>query len=194
MVLVQLCLYVNRTPLKCSLYYLIMMLYQVGEEAQKSVIQRIFQQVAQRPDSFCNYLEGIIPEWGEGTKLIYRHYATLYFVFAVDSQESDLGILDLVQGETFRPLIVLNYRSLEIYTHLQYYYCTDIAVGFPYCARTVMILKGHKFLALLALYCCCRLHHPPLSSIAAPLSCPWFIYNASECRDHTASMGKHGWI
>ncbi|CAM9167808.1 unnamed protein product, partial [Sphacelaria rigidula] len=69
----------------------------VGEEAQKSVIQRIFQQVAQRPDSFCNYLEGIIPEWGEGTKLIYRHYATLYFVFAVDSQESDLGILDLVQ-------------------------------------------------------------------------------------------------
>lgn len=71
---------------------------QVGEEAQKSVIQRIFQQVAQRPDSFCNYLEGIIPEWGEGTKLIYRHYATLYFVFAVDAQESDLGILDLVQG------------------------------------------------------------------------------------------------
>lgn len=71
---------------------------QVGEEAQKSVINRIFQQVAQRPDSFCNYLEGIIPEWGEGTKLIYRHYATLYFVFAVDAQESDLGILDLVQG------------------------------------------------------------------------------------------------
>lgn len=30
-------------------------------------------------------------------KLIYRHYATLYFVFAVDSQESDLGILDLIQ-------------------------------------------------------------------------------------------------
>ncbi len=31
-------------------------------------------------------------------KLIYRHYATLYFVFAVDQQESDLGILDLIQG------------------------------------------------------------------------------------------------
>ena len=29
--------------------------------------------------------------------LIYRHYATLYFVFAVDTQESDLGILDLIQ-------------------------------------------------------------------------------------------------
>ena len=30
-------------------------------------------------------------------KLIYRHYATLYFVFAVDQQESDLGLLDLIQ-------------------------------------------------------------------------------------------------
>lgn len=36
--------------------------------------------------------------WGDGIKLIYRHYATLYFVFAVDRQESDLGILDLIQG------------------------------------------------------------------------------------------------
>lgn len=50
-----------------------------------------------RPDSFCNYLEGSVPEWGETTKIIYRHYATLYFIFAVDQQESDLGILDLIQ-------------------------------------------------------------------------------------------------
>jgi AP-3 complex subunit sigma len=42
-------------------------------------------------------LEGSIPEWGEKTKIIYRHYATLYFIFAVDQQESDLGILDLIQ-------------------------------------------------------------------------------------------------
>ena len=37
-----------------------------------------------------------IPEF-DSCKLIYRHYATLYFVFAVDTQESDLGILDLIQ-------------------------------------------------------------------------------------------------
>jgi AP-3 complex subunit sigma len=42
-------------------------------------------------------LEGSIPEWGDKTKIIYRHYATLYFIFAVDQQESDLGILDLIQ-------------------------------------------------------------------------------------------------
>lgn len=69
----------------------------IGEEAQQQVIRRVFQQVAQRPDAFCNYLEGTVPEWGDGVKLVYRHYATLYFVFAVDDTESDLGILDLIQ-------------------------------------------------------------------------------------------------
>ena len=70
---------------------------QISEEEQQSVIRKIFQQIVKRPDSFCNYLEGSISEWGDTTKIIYRHYATLYFVFAVDSQESDLGILDLIQ-------------------------------------------------------------------------------------------------
>ena len=68
-----------------------------SEAQQQLVVRRIFQQVSQRPDAFCNYLEGIVPEWGERIKLIYRHYATLFFVFAVDAQESDLGILDLIQ-------------------------------------------------------------------------------------------------
>lgn len=69
----------------------------MGEAEQQRVIRRVYQQVIQRPDTFCNYLEGSVPEWGENTKIIYRHYATLYFIFAVDSQESDLGILDLIQ-------------------------------------------------------------------------------------------------
>lgn len=29
---------------------------------------------------------------------MYRHYATLYFVFVVDQAESELGVLDLIQG------------------------------------------------------------------------------------------------
>jgi len=70
---------------------------QVGEDQQQSAIRRVFSLVAQRPDSFCNYLEGQVPEWGNASRIIYRHYATLYFVFVVDEQESELGILDLVQ-------------------------------------------------------------------------------------------------
>lgn len=34
---------------------------------------------------------------GQDTRVIYRHYATLYFVFVVDESESELGILDLIQ-------------------------------------------------------------------------------------------------
>ena len=66
-------------------------------EDQQTVIRRTYQQVSQRQENFCNYLVGSIPEWGEEAKIIYRHYATLYFVFVVDQQESDLGILDLIQ-------------------------------------------------------------------------------------------------
>jgi hypothetical protein len=38
-----------------------------------------------------------IPFWSKDTKYVYRHYATLFFIFAVDESESELGILDLVQ-------------------------------------------------------------------------------------------------
>lgn len=44
---------------------------------------------------FKNIINSLIG--GEDYKIIYRHYATLYFVFCVDSSESELGILDLIQ-------------------------------------------------------------------------------------------------
>lgn len=48
----------------------------------------------------CNFLElpsSFLMNSTEDCKLIYRHYATLYFVFCVDESESELGILDLIQ-------------------------------------------------------------------------------------------------
>lgn len=53
-----------------------------------------------REDSVCNFLEypgKYIDNASADCKLVYRHYATLYFVFCVDSSESELGILDLIQ-------------------------------------------------------------------------------------------------
>lgn len=44
---------------------------------------------------YSNFVFSLIG--GSDYKLIYRHYATLYFVFCVDSSESELGILDLIQ-------------------------------------------------------------------------------------------------
>eukprot|EP00461_Guttulinopsis_vulgaris_P002133 UN02134 len=45
----------------------------------------------------CNFVESEDLPWGPDSRLIYRHYATLYFIFAVDGTESELGVLDLIQ-------------------------------------------------------------------------------------------------
>jgi len=56
----------------------------------------VFSLVSKRSDHICNFVEGG-SIWGKDTRIIYRHYATLYFIFIVDQSESELGILDLIQ-------------------------------------------------------------------------------------------------
>ena len=61
--------------------------------------------ISPRSQALCNFLDA--PELdsflnhpsktGEKLRIIYRNYATLFFVFVVDSSESELGILDLIQ-------------------------------------------------------------------------------------------------
>ena len=36
-------------------------------------------------------------------KLVYKHFATLYFVVVFDSSENELAMLDLIQGEVQTP-------------------------------------------------------------------------------------------
>lgn len=61
---------------------------------------------------FCLRLIG-----GSDNKLIYRHYATLYFVFCVDSSESELGILDLIQVSVVGIACIINLQGF-----LQYFF------------------------------------------------------------------------
>ncbi|XP_078476043.1 AP-3 complex subunit sigma-1 isoform X1 [Lampetra planeri] len=68
-----------------------------SEDMQQQIIRETFHLVSKRDDNVCNFLEGGTLIGGSDYKLIYRHYATLYFVFCVDSCESELGILDLIQ-------------------------------------------------------------------------------------------------
>lgn len=68
-----------------------------SEEVQQQIIRESFHLVSRRDDNTCNFLEGGTALGGADSRLIYRHYATLYFVFCVDSSESELGILDLIQ-------------------------------------------------------------------------------------------------
>jgi hypothetical protein len=64
---------------------------------QQKLLNETFKMVSKRQSYMCNFIEGTGTSWGKNTKLIYRHYATLYFIFVVDDTESELGILDLIQ-------------------------------------------------------------------------------------------------
>eukprot|EP01122_Echinamoeba_exundans_P015323 TRINITY_DN7217_c0_g1_i1.p1 TRINITY_DN7217_c0_g1~~TRINITY_DN7217_c0_g1_i1.p1 ORF type:complete len:173 (+),score=37.42 TRINITY_DN7217_c0_g1_i1:104-622(+) len=77
---------------------------------QQKRLQETFKLVSRRSDYMCNFVEGDGTSWEKGTKLIYRHYATLFFVFVVDSTESELGILDLIQ--TFVETLDVCFRNV----------------------------------------------------------------------------------
>ncbi|KAL5969280.1 AP-3 complex subunit sigma-2 [Taenia solium] len=68
-----------------------------SEELQQKLLSETFLVVSKRDDNVCNFLEGGSVFSEHDCRIIYRHYATLYFVFCVDATESELGILDLIQ-------------------------------------------------------------------------------------------------
>uniref|UniRef100_A0A8C4QJA4 Adaptor related protein complex 3 subunit sigma 2 n=1 Tax=Eptatretus burgeri TaxID=7764 RepID=A0A8C4QJA4_EPTBU len=84
-----------------------------SEEMQQQIVRETFHLVSKRDDNVCNFLEGGTLIGGSDYKLIYRHYATLYFVFCVDSSESELGILDLIQVQYILNEMVLGGMVLE---------------------------------------------------------------------------------
>ncbi|KAM4893259.1 AP-3 complex subunit sigma-2 isoform 4-T4 [Sylvia borin] len=85
----------------------------LAEEVQQQIIRDTFHLVLKRDDHICNFLECGSLFGGSDYKLIYRHYATLYFVFCVDSSESELGILDLIQVHHILQEMVIGGMVLE---------------------------------------------------------------------------------
>ena len=69
-----------------------------SDQLQQNIVRDIFSIISKRSDNVCNFVDGgSISAYGKDTRVIYRHFATLYFVFVVDNAESELGILDLIQ-------------------------------------------------------------------------------------------------
>ncbi|QDZ24640.1 subunit sigma of clathrin/coatomer adaptor AP-3 complex [Chloropicon primus] len=66
-----------------------------NEERQKA-IEDAYRLVSKRLDDLCNFVEDD-NLFGGDSQLIYRHFATLYFIVICDKAESELGILDLIQ-------------------------------------------------------------------------------------------------
>lgn len=64
----------------------------------RALLAQTHQLIADRTAQECSFITPprLLADM-EDIKVIYRHYATLYFVFIVDDQESELGILDLIQ-------------------------------------------------------------------------------------------------
>jgi len=79
-------------------------------QTPQTIVQKIFSLVSTRPSGLCNFLDapeledflGFKGDVDERWRVVYRCYATLYFVFVVDGAESELGILDLIQVPCFR--------------------------------------------------------------------------------------------
>jgi AP-3 complex subunit sigma len=70
---------------------------QIPLSAQQDLVAKIFRAISKRGDELCNFVDNF-SEWPTpDTRVIYRRYATLCFVFVVDSSESQLAILDLIQ-------------------------------------------------------------------------------------------------
>lgn len=68
----------------------------ISEDRQQKLIRDVFGTISKRSSALCNFVDGGAT-FGPGIRIIYRHYATLFFVFCVDEAESELGILDLIQ-------------------------------------------------------------------------------------------------
>lgn len=69
---------------------------------QQLLLSQVHQLVRQRNEHQSSFLTipPLLQQYSVDSRdirVIYRHYATLYFVFIVDQNESELGILDLIQ-------------------------------------------------------------------------------------------------
>eukprot|EP01139_Manchomonas_bermudensis_P019637 Amastigsp_a677056_312.p1 type:complete len:183 gc:universal Amastigsp_a677056_312:717-169(-) len=68
------------------------------EDEQQRLINECYNLIKSRTQFMCNFIEGITTSWGKDSKIVYRSFATLHFIWVVDSSESDLGILDLIHA------------------------------------------------------------------------------------------------
>ncbi|GAB4849154.1 hypothetical protein Ancab_003962 [Ancistrocladus abbreviatus] len=65
-------------------------------EKQQELIRAVYSVLCSRPEGVSNFVD-TDSMFGPDSHLVYKHYATLYFVFVYDSAENELAMLDLIQ-------------------------------------------------------------------------------------------------
>ena len=78
-------------------------------DKRKDIIRKIYDVVVKRSDKLCNFVEEkrcffscafmhSLQFWNEPTKVVYRKVSSIYVCIVADESESELGLLDLIQG------------------------------------------------------------------------------------------------
>ncbi|OAY70001.1 AP-3 complex subunit sigma isoform X1 [Ananas comosus] len=65
-------------------------------EKQQELVRSVFSVLSGRAENVSNFVDADAI-FGPGTRLVYKHLATLYFIFVFDSSENELAVLDLIQ-------------------------------------------------------------------------------------------------
>jgi AP-3 complex subunit sigma len=67
------------------------------EHAQQQIVTEVYQSVSRRAAGLCNFVEFPgVNGWGQGSRIVYRNFATLFFICVADASESELGVLELI--------------------------------------------------------------------------------------------------
>mmetsp|Transcript_9567 Transcript_9567/g.12877 ORF Transcript_9567/g.12877 Transcript_9567/m.12877 type:complete len:153 (-) Transcript_9567:59-517(-) len=83
--------------------------------SERSALEgEVVRKCLQRKESHCNFLEHL------GHKLIYRRYASLFFIVGVDEEENELAVLEFIHCmvETFDQYFD-NVCELDLMLHLE---------------------------------------------------------------------------
>ncbi|SOV79576.1 AP-3 complex subunit sigma, putative [Plasmodium sp. gorilla clade G3] len=98
-----------------------------SHEKQQLITKRVYELIKNRLDRECCCFIEDEELFSSDIKVVYRHFATLYFVFIIDSMESELGILDLIQ--VFVQVLDSNFENVceldLIYNYEQINYILD---------------------------------------------------------------------
>ncbi|EPS74324.1 hypothetical protein M569_00431, partial [Genlisea aurea] len=65
-------------------------------EKQQELIRSIYRTLCNRPENVSNFVK-VDSLFGPDTRLVYKTFATLYFIFVFDTSENELAMLDLMQ-------------------------------------------------------------------------------------------------
>ncbi|XP_022950395.1 AP-3 complex subunit sigma-like isoform X2 [Cucurbita moschata] len=65
-------------------------------EKQQELIRSVHGVLCSRAENLSNFVEAE-SIFGPDSRLVYKHFATLYFVFVFNSSENELAMLDLIQ-------------------------------------------------------------------------------------------------